>query len=350
MARTLQEIAQHCGAALEGDGSRSIQGPADLGSAGATQVSFLANPRYAPLLEKTRAAGVLVGREVECSRADLALLRVDDPNQAFTAVVSLFAEPELAPEPGAHPSSVVHPSARLGQGVSIGPLCTVGAEAQLADGVVLHAGVHVGDRAQVGAGSELHPGVVLYSRVILGRRCIVHAGAVIGADGFGFEPTPEGWAKIPQCGTVRVGDDVEIGANSAIDRARFGETRIADMVKIDNLVQVAHNCVVQRAALLCSQVGLAGTATIGERVILAGQVGVNGHIEVGAGSQIGGQAGVTGDVPPGSAWTGWPARPVREALRDVAHARRIPRLLEELRALEARLAALEGEDGAGEGR
>jgi UDP-3-O-[3-hydroxymyristoyl] glucosamine N-acyltransferase len=341
VARTLLEIAQHCGAALEGDGSRTIVGPADLGRANSTEVSFLSNSRYAPLLEETRAAGVLVGPGVECARADLALLRVEDPSRAFTAVVSLFAEPEFVPEPGIHASSVVHSSARLGPGVSIGPLCSVGPDCVLGEGVVLHAGVRVADRVRIGAGTVLHPNAVLYSRVELGERCIVHAGAVIGSDGFGFEPSREGWAKIPQCGTVLVGDDVEIGANCAIDRARFGATRIGDMVKIDNLVQVAHNCDLERAALLCSQVGLAGSVTVGERAVLAGQVGVGGHLEIGGGAQVGGQAGVIGDVPAGAAWAGWPARPVREALRDVAHAKRVPRLVEELRRLEARLARLE---------
>ena len=343
VARTLSEIADHCGAALEGDGSHSVIGPADLESAGEQEISFLANPRYAPLLEKTRAAGVLVKHDVQCRRNDLALLRVDDPNRAFTAVVSLFAPEELTPEPGVHPTSVVHPTAHLGAEVSIGPLCSVGADAELGDGVVLHAGVKLADRVRVGAGSVLHPNVVLYSRVRIGERCIVHAGTVLGSDGFGFEPTAEGWRKIPQCGTVAIGDDVEIGANCAIDRARFGETRIGDQVKIDNLVQVAHNCIVGKAALLVSQVGLAGSATVGPRAILAGQVGVGGHLKIGQGAQIGGQAGVMGNVPPGAEYTGWPARPVREALRGVAQASRVPQLQQQVRALEKRLEQLESQ-------
>ncbi len=341
VARTLSEIAAHCGADLEGDGSRLIVGPADLGRAGSQEISFLANPRYVPLLETTGAAGVLVGPGVESTREGLTLLRVQDPNRAFTAVVDLFAPAEATPEPGVHPSAFVHSSAELGDGVSIGPLCSVGPDSMLAAGVVLHAGVQIADRVRVGAGSVLHPNVVLYSRVEMGERCLIHGGTVIGSDGFGFEPTAEGWRKIPQCGTVILGDDVEIGANCSIDRARFGATRIGNQVKIDNLVQVAHNCHIGDAALLVSQVGLAGSAVVGQRAVLAGQVGVGGHLTIGDGAQIGGQAGVTGHVPAGAEYTGWPARPVRAALRDVAQARRIPQLREELRDLKKRLEELE---------
>ncbi len=339
---TLQSIADHCGATLQGDGSRTVEGPASLAEALESEVSFLANPLYEPLLSSTRAAGVLVGKEVECSRQDLALLRVDDPNRAFTQVVDLFAEGERAPEPGVHPSSVVHESAELGPDVSVGPLCSVGRDAHIGAGSVLHAGVHVAEGVRVGAGCVLFPSVVLYAGVELGARCRIHAGTVIGSDGFGFEPTAEGWAKVPQCGGVWVGEDVEIGAGCTIDRARFGLTRIGDGVKVDNLVQVAHNCRIESAALLCAQVGISGSTTVGERAVLAGQAGVAGHIEIGAGAQIGGQAGVTGTVPPGASWTGWPARPVREALREVAYTRRVPELQRELKELRARLAKLEG--------
>jgi len=341
VTKTLREIADHCGASLEGDGSRPVVGPADLASAGESEVSFLANPRYTPLLETTGAAGVLVGPGVETRRDDLTLLRVEDPSRAFTAVVGLFAPEELEPEPGVHPTAVVDPSARLGARVSVGAFCQVGPESELGDGVRLLAGVVVGDRVRIGEDSVLHPGVVLYPRVVLGRRCTLHAGAVVGSDGFGYEPTAEGWSKIPQCGTVVIGDDVEIGANATIDRARFGVTRIEDQVKIDNLVQVAHNCELGRAAMLCSQAGLAGTAKVGERAILAGQVGVGGHLEVGAGARVGGQGGVTSDVPAGADYAGWPARPMREAMKEIANARRIPRLKQEIETLRRGLAELE---------
>lgn len=341
MAKTLAEIAEHCGAALEGDGSRLVVGPSDLEGASANEVSFLANPRYAGLLRTTGAAGVLVSADEECSREGLALLRVEDPNRAFSQVVELFAEGVSPPAPGVHPTAVVDPAAELGEGVSIGAHCVIAAGVRLGAGVVLHAGVVLGEGAQVGEGSVLHPHVVLYPLCEVGARCVLHAGAVLGADGFGFDPTAAGWEKVPQCGRVVAGDDVEIGANSCIDRARFGATRLGNMVKVDNLVQVAHNCRVEDAVLLCAQVGIAGSTTIRTRVVLGGQAGVGGHLEIGAGTQIGGQAGVTGNLPAGGAFTSWPARPARHVLLEIAHLKRLPDLARTVRALQKRIDELE---------
>ncbi|MCB9915785.1 MAG: UDP-3-O-(3-hydroxymyristoyl)glucosamine N-acyltransferase [Planctomycetes bacterium] len=344
--RPLREIAELCGAALEGDGERLVRGPADLAQAGPDEVSFLANPRYAPLLERTRAAAVVVARDVPVARADLALLRVDDPNRAFTAVVRAFAPVEAAPPAGVHPTAVVAPGAEVDASASVGPFCALAAGARVAAGAVLHAGVTLGRDATVGERSVLHPNVVLYAGVRVGADCVIHAGAVLGSDGFGFEPTRSGWEKIPQCGVVVVEDEVEVGANCTVDRARFGATVLRRGVKLDNLVQVGHNVEVGPASLLCAQVGIAGSTRLGERVVLGGQVGVGGHLEVAAGTQVGGQGGVTGSTEPGAQLTGTPARPVREVLSDVARVRRLPRLREELRALEARLAALEAEGGS----
>ena len=335
-ARTLSEIAALCGAELDGDGNRRVEGPASLRDAGPNEVAFLANPRYRPDLARTRAAAVIVPKVERRTRDDVAFLRCEDPSAAFTRVVQAFAEPESRPS-GRAPSAIVDPTARvaadaaLGPHVVVGPECVVGARAVLFPGVVLGRG------ASVGEDTVLHPNVVLYDRVVVGARCIVHAGTVLGSDGFGFEPPREGWRKIPQCGNVVVEDDVEIGANSAIDCGRFGATRIGRGVKIDNLVHVAHNVVVGDGALLIAQVGIAGSTRVGPRAILAGQAGVNGHIEIGAGARVGGQAGVFNDVPPGADVIGWPARPRREALRKYALVEKLPELLERLRVLEARL-------------
>ena len=343
VTKTLAEIAEHCGAALEGDGSRRVTGPADLAGADVDQVSFLANPRYASLLSETRAAGVLVTREVECSRPELVLLRVEDPSRAFTEVVRLFAGAEEPVSPGVHPGAVVDPTAKIGPEVSIGAFCVVGAGAQLGSGVVLHPRVTVGAGCLVGERTVLHPGVVLYPRMQLGKDCIVHAGAVIGSDGFGYEPTPEGWSKIPQCGIVVIEDNVEIGAGCTIDRARFGATTIGRGVKLDNLVHVAHNVQVGAASLLVAQVGISGSTRVGKRVILAGQVGVGGHLEIGDGAKVGGQGGVTRSVPPGVEYTGTPARPVRQVMRELVNAKRVPQLQERIEELEQRLRRLEEE-------
>ncbi len=342
--RTLAELAEHCGALLEGDGDRRVTGPADLEDATGDEISFLANPRYAPLLESTAAAGVVVGHGVTRPRESLTLLRVEDPNRAFTTIVSLFAEEEQPAAPGIDPNAAVHPSAQIGEGASIGPCCTVGPGARIETGAVLRAGVHVGEGCRVGARTVLHPGVVLNPRVEVGAECLVHAGTVLGSDGFGFEPSASGWNKIPQCGTVIVGDRVEIGANCTVDRARFGATTIGDGVKIDNLVHIAHNVRVGADSLLIAQVGISGSARIGSRVILAGQAGVNGHVRIGDGARVGGQSGVTSDIPPGLDYSGYPARPRMQALRELAYPKRIPRLEARLEELERRLEAIEEVD------
>lgn len=341
MARTLFEIAEHCGAVLEGDGSLVVTGPADLAGASGEEISFLGNPLYAPQLATTRAAAVLVDRELVCDREGLTLLRVEDPNRAFTKVIQLFAQVEAQPTPGTHPTSVVDPTAEVHSSASIGPLCVIAAGARLGPRVRLGSGVQVGVDVVLGEDTRVFPGVVFGDRVILGARCVIQAGAVIGADGFGFEPTAEGWSRIPQCGTVILGDDVDVGANSTIDRARFGATKIGNMVKIDNQVQVAHNSVLGDASLLCAHAGLAGSVTLGKRVIMGGQSGAAGHLKIGDGTQIAGGSGVFSNVEAGSTLGGWPARPMREALREIAGAKRLPEMRKTIKQLQRRVAELE---------
>lgn len=345
--RTLSDLAELCGATLEGgDGATLVSGPAGLEAATSREVSFLANERYAPKLAHTRAAAVVVAEELEVSRADLPLLRSTDPNTAFTRIIGAFAEDVARPLPGAHAAATVAPDARVAASASVGAGCVVGEGAEVGEDAVLHPGVILGPGCVVGARSILYPRVVLYAGVRVGADCILHAGAVLGSDGFGFDPTPTGWEKIPQCGTVVVEDEVEIGANCTIDRARFGATVLRRGVKLDNLVQVAHNVELDEAALLCAQVGVAGSTRVGKRAVLGGQVGTAGHIDIADGTQVGGQGGVTGSTQPGAKLTGTPARPVRDVLGDVARVRRLPRLREELRDLAARIAALEAEEPA----
>lgn len=343
---TLLELAQHCGAVVEGDGARVVVGPAALLDAGPDQISFFADPRYQSRLEETRAAGVLVGPEVERVREDLTFLRCDDPSGAFTQVALLFARPRRLPEPGVHPAATVDPSVRLGEGVRVGAGCVVGADARLGDRVVLHPGVIVGPEVEIGPDGELFPGVVLYQGVQLGARCILHGGTVIGSDGFGFEPTDAGWTKVPQTGSVVIGDDVETGANVAIDRGRFGPTRIGNGVKIDNLVHVGHNVEVGDHALLIAQVGVSGSTRIGRGALLAGQVGVGGHITVGDGARLAGGCKLYRDVPAGEDYMPILAFPKRVAMRAHGFLLRLPALQERLARLEARLAELEGSEEA----
>ncbi|MFN0006371.1 MAG: UDP-3-O-(3-hydroxymyristoyl)glucosamine N-acyltransferase [Planctomycetota bacterium] len=343
--KTLAELAALCGAELSGDPSRVVDGPASLSEAGARDVSFFAHPRYRGEFLATRAAAVLVPRGFSSPREDLSLLFCADPSASFTRVVGAFSAPEPLPRPGIHPTAVVDREARIAAGASIGPHCTVGPEARIGEGAILHASVSIGRGARIGARSVIHSGVVCYPEVRIGDGCILHAGAVIGSDGYGFEPSSDPaapWRKIPQCGTVVVEDDVEIGANVTVDRGRFGATRIGRGSKIDNLVHIAHNVVIGDGALIIAQVGIAGSTRIGARAILAGQAGINGHLEIGAGARIAGQAGVFGDVPAGADYLGWPARPRAEALRQYALVQRLPEMHGRLKALEKRLAELEG--------
>jgi UDP-3-O-[3-hydroxymyristoyl] glucosamine N-acyltransferase len=335
--RTASELAELCGAVLEGDGARLLVGPASLAEAGPDQVSFLRSARQASELSSTRAGAVVVPHDLRAGRDDLALLRCADPSRAFTRVVAAFRAPAARPEPGVHPSAILGQGVSLGEGVSVGARCVVGAGTEIGARTILHPGVTVGAGVRIGADGELHPGAVLYDGVELGARCLVHAGAVIGSDGFGFEPTPTGWEKIPQWGSVVIGDEVEIGANSTIDRGRFEATRIGNGVKIDNLVHVAHNVVVGDGALLIAQVGIAGSAKIGARAILAGQVGIAGQVEVGAGARIAAQSGVGKDVPAGQDVFGYPAREKGEAFRLLALYAKLPEFARRLRELERRL-------------
>ncbi len=342
--RTASELAALCGAILEGDGGRMLVGPAALAEAQPDQVSFLRSTRDSAELEATRAGAVVVPLDTQAGRRDLALLRCEDPSRAFSRVVEAFRPAGERPLPGIHPSATVASDARLGQEVSIGPSCVIGAGAELGPRVVLHACVVVGPLVRIGADTEIHPGAVLYGGVTLGRRCLVHAGVVVGSDGFGFEPGEAGWEKVPQCGTVEIGDDVEIGANSAIDRGRFSATRIGNGVKIDNLVHVGHNVVVGDGALLVAQVGIAGSSRIGEGAILAGQAGIGGHLEIGPRARIAAQSGVADDLPGGQDYFGCPAREKREAFRLLALYGKLPELVQRIRDLEHRLEELARRD------
>lgn len=345
---TLSELARVAGARLVGDPTRTIEGTASLGEARETQITFCVDATHAQALFATRAAAAVVPSSLEVARTDLALLRCDDPNRAFTRICALFATERPRPAPGVHPRAVVASSAALGADVAIGELAVVGARARLGARVVVHPGAVIGPDCEVGEDTEIHPHAVLYAGVKVGARCLVHAGAVLGADGFGFEP-PKGlgepWTKIPQSGTVVIEDEVEIGANTTIDRARFGTTRIGRGTKLDNLIHVAHNCEIGAGSMLAAQVGVAGSTRIGRSAMIGGQAGIGGHLVLGDGLRIGGQSGVIGAVPGGVELFGTPARPKREVFKNYAALERLPRLAERLAAriaeLEARLAALE---------
>jgi UDP-3-O-[3-hydroxymyristoyl] glucosamine N-acyltransferase len=338
----LAELAERTNARIEGAADVEIKGAAGLDIAEAGDVTFLANKRYTPQVEVTRASAIFVSEEAEVSRTDVTLLRTRDPYLAYTRALIIFY-PEPKPAPFIHPSAVIDPAASVGQGVWIGANVVIGREAEIGSDVRIHPNATVYDRVRVGAGSVIHSGVSLREGTILGERVIIHNNTVVGSDGFGFAKDEEGhWLKIPQTGHVVLEDDVEIGANTSIDRASVGETRIGRGTKLDNLVQVGHSCTVGEDTLLCGQVGLAGSTKVGDRVILAGQVGVGGHLSIGDDAILMAQAGVFYDVPPKSVYSGGiPAFDHKESLRTMAAIRKLTEMQRTLRALEKRLTAME---------
>ena len=308
-------------------------------------VSFLSNPKYAAQLAATRASAVILGEDVE--PAPCAMLRAGDPYLAFAAAVSLLA-PDDRPAPGVSPSAQVDPGASIGQDCHIGAFAVVGAGAVIGARTIVHAHAVIYPGVNLGEDCVIHAHVSIRERCRLGNRVIVQNGAVIGSDGFGFAPRPDGtYQKIPQTAPVVIEDDVEIGANTTIDRPAVGETRIEAGSKIDNLVQVAHGVRVGRNVMLVAQVGIAGSTSVGDSVVLAGQVGVAGHLHIGKGTRATAQTGIPNSLPDGSFVSGYPAIDNRDWLKSSVVFRRLPEIKKALADLEKRLAGLEARLGAG---
>lgn len=337
---TASDVVALVGGTLHGDPTATVARVAPIDRADAGEISFLASARYAPLIERSRASIVLVSPElagVSGSAAIAARIVVARPLEAMLALLPvLYPSPSFSP--GVHETARMGRGARIGHGVSIGAYVVVGDGAVIGDRSRLDAHVVVGSGVAMGDDCHVYPHVTLYSGVSLGDRVIVHSGAGLGSDGFGYVYRNGIHDKIPHIGRCVIGADVEIGANTTIDRGSIDDTVIGAGTKIDNLVQIGHNVRVGRLCLLMSQVGIAGSARIGDGCILAGQVGVGGHLTIGAGARLGGQAGVIGDVPAGVTWSGMPARPHREALRSQAALfklaalwKKVERLLEERR-------------------
>lgn len=338
---TTGELAAMLEARLVGDADIRIDGLDSLDRGAPGTLSFIRSERFAEDWATSRASAALVSRPAAAHIREprpgegRAILVVPDADVAMIRALELFAVPAERPGPGIHGSAVVEAGAKVSALAHVGPNCTVCAGASVGPGSVLHAGSYVGPGASIGEGTVLHPGVRVLERCRVGARCVLHAGVTIGADGFGYRPAPGGGGllKVPHIGDVVVEDGVEIGANSCVDRAKFGSTVVGAGTKIDNLVQIAHNCVIGRACIICGNCGIAGSVRIGDGAALGGGVGIADNIEIGAGAQVAAFSGVMNNVPPGEVWVGLPAGPAREYKRNYVAFRMLGRMMPQIRRL-----------------
>ena len=334
----LSRLAEVTGSVIEnGSPDLKITAAAGLDLAGEGDITFLANPKYTPQIAATRASAIFLGEGVAVDRKDIAVLRARDAYLAYTLALWEF-HPEQPVEAGIHPTAVIHKTAKVAESARIDANVVIGRDCVIEERAHIHPNVTVYDGACVGENSVLHSGVSVRENCEVGRNCIIHNNSTIGSDGFGYAKDAEKrWVKIPQIGRVVLEDDVEIGANTAIDRASVGETRIMRGAKIDNLVQIGHSCTVDEDALICSQTGLAGSSVIGKRVILAGQVGIAGHLKVGDDAVLTAKSATSHDVEPGKVVSGIPGFDNREWLRSTAAFRRLGDIAQRLRAIEKKL-------------
>ncbi len=342
MEITVSELAALVGGQLASgaDGSARISGAAAVAEALPGEVTFFGNPRYLPQLRASRATVALVPLAF-AEEVPAICIRCENPTLAFSKAVEKFAPPPVRFPPGVHPTAVIGPRVQLGAGVSIQPHAVIEEGASIGAGTVIGAHGYIGHEAQIGGECLIHPRVTIGSRCKVGNRVILHSGVVLGSDGFGFQFQDGRLVKIPQTGIVQVDDDVEIGANSTVDRARFGRTWIGEGTKIDNLVQLGHNVVIGKYCILCALTGVSGSTKLGNYVTLAGQVGTVGHVEIGDGVTVGAQSGVNKTLPAKQIYMGTPAVPAREWKEQVAQIHS----LHKLRARVAKLEQLLGEAG-----
>ncbi|MBO7147701.1 MAG: UDP-3-O-(3-hydroxymyristoyl)glucosamine N-acyltransferase [Lentisphaeria bacterium] len=340
----VSELAEMIGATINGNPDHEISGVNSLKLANANEITFLSNVKYRSQLEKSKAAVILVAEDWKFPPQEgQTLLYCKNIDKSFSKLCKLFAPEPQKFEPGIHPSAVVHPTAQIAEGVYIGPTAVVEANAVIGKNTVIGACVYVGENVEIGENCMIYPNVSIMRMCKLGNKIIIHGGATIGGDGFGFNATFTGLVKVPQDGIVQIDNDVEIGANSTIDRARFGKTWIKKGVKIDNLVHVAHNVIVGESSVLIGQCGIAGSAEIGRGVIVAAQAGVNGHITLGDGSKVAGCSAVQRSLAPGASAFGTPAESEEDFIERHMLPRKVRKLTARLEKLEAELAALKGE-------
>lgn len=343
---SLPQLAELVGGTLaSGSADKVVTGLNSIGDAGPGEVTFLGNIRYLPALKTTRADVVLVPDDLEIVEAppDLAIIRVKNPTLAFSSVIRFFGPPPVEFSPGVHATATVANDVVFDpQLVSIGPHVVIESGVTIGAGSTIHAGAYIGRGVKLGTDCVIHANTVIKERCVLGCRVILHSGSVIGSDGFGYELVKGRHLKIDQVGIVQIDDDVEIGSCTTIDRARFGRTWIGEGSKIDNLVQIGHNCVIGKHCIIVSQTGISGSTRLGNYVTMGGQVGVAGHLEIGDQVMFLAKSGVTKNVTQPGAYTGYPARPLMEGRKMLSLPAKIPDLIERVRELEKKLAALEG--------
>jgi len=337
MEITLKELAQRLDGKIVGDENLTVTAVAGLEEAQPSELSFLANSRYQDKLATTQAAAVIVSGDVQ--DAPVTLLIASNPYVAFARALEIF-RPEKRPAPGISSQAWIDPTAEIGVGVSLFPFTYIGQNARIGARTVLHPFVYVGDDAQIGEDCRISPQVNVGERCIIGNRVTLHSGVVVGADGFGFAQEGPHHIKIPQVGIVCIEDDVEIGANTCVDRATMGETRIGKGSKIDNLVQVAHNVQVGEDVILVSQTGISGSTSIGDRTMIGGQVGVVGHVQIGSDVKIGAKSGVHSAIPDGKIVGGIPTMPYDKFLKTISIFKNLPKMRERLIKLEKEVKAL----------
>jgi UDP-3-O-[3-hydroxymyristoyl] glucosamine N-acyltransferase len=337
---TVQEIAEIVGGVVIGDSNVEVTGLSGIKEAEKGQLTFIANNKYRPLLKTTRASAVIVPPDIN-NTVNVSLIQVENPDLAFAKIMSIVGPEPVTFSSGVSPTAIIGEDVVLGKDVSIQPYAVIEDNVHIGDGAIIGSCVYIGHYTKIGKNSLIYPHVIIRERILVGDRVIIHPGTVIGGDGFGFATVKGVHHKIPQIGTVEIGNDVEIGSNVTIDRARFDKTYIGDGVKIDNLVQIAHNVCIGENTIVVAQVGISGSTYIGKNVIIAGQAGITGHITIGNNSIIGGKAGVTKNIPPNTHVTGFPARDKWEDMRLQAYSRKQPELIEKIKRLEEKIEKIE---------
>jgi len=339
MQKTLGEIAECVGGELVGKADLMITGFSGIKEATPGDITFVANSKYSPLIKSTKASAVIVPSDLKIDQP--ATIRTSNPSLAFAKAIAMVVDDHLPRIKGIHQTAVIAESAVIGKNVSIGPYVVVDDKAVIEDDTVIYSGCYIGTRAGIGKACIIYPNVSIRERVSIGSRVIIHSGTVIGSDGFGFVKVKNEHVKIPQIGTVIIEDNVEIGANVTIDRARFDKTVVGSGTKIDNLVQIAHNVRIGKNCIIVSQVGISGSTILEDNVILAGQAGLAGHITIGKNSIVAAQAGVANSVDPNTTVWGFPAKPHMHAKRVNAHLQRLPNLVKTINDLNKRVKELE---------